>query len=38
MNITHCIGEILSECKIVEVDLKQMGKIFANNHQIIYDP
>ena len=32
------IGDILSEHNIVEVDLHEAGKFFANNGQILYDP
>ena len=32
------IGELLSENNIVEIDLQEMGKFFANNRQVLYDP
>ena len=37
-NILHVIGELLSENNIVEIDLQEMGKFFANNRQVLYDP
>ena len=32
------MGELLSENNIVEIDLQEMGKLFANNRQVLYDP
>lgn len=37
-NIFHVIGELLAENSIVEIDLLDFGKFFANNRQILYDP
>jgi len=37
-NIFHVIGELLSENSIVEIDLQEFGKFFANNRQVLYDP
>ena len=37
-NIIHCTGELLSENKIVEIDLQEMGKFFSNDRQVLYDP
>jgi nucleoid DNA-binding protein len=37
-NIFSVIGELLSENNIVEIDLMDMGKFFANNRQVLYDP
>ena len=37
-NIFHVIGELLSENNIVEIDLGEMGKFFANSRQVLYDP
>ena len=37
-NIFSVIGELLSENNIVEIDLADMGKFFANNRQVLYDP
>jgi hypothetical protein len=37
-NIFHVIGELLFENGIVELDLFEFGKFFANNRQILYDP
>jgi len=30
-NIIHVVGELLAENNIVEIDLEEMGKFFANN-------
>ena len=38
MNTFHVIGELLSESNMAEIDLKDMGKFFANNGQVLYDP
>jgi len=32
------IGELLNENGIVEIDLQEFGKFFANNRQVLYDP
>ena len=37
-NIFHVLGELLYENAVVELDLQEMGKFFANNRQILYDP
>jgi len=37
-NIFSVIGELLSENNIVEIDLMDMCKFFANNRQVLYDP
>lgn len=37
-NLFSVIGELLSENNIVEIDLMDMGKFFANNRQVLYDP
>ena len=37
-NIFHVIGELLAENNIVEIDLQDFGKFFANNRQVLYDP
>jgi len=37
-NIFHVIGELLYENGIVEIDLQEFGKFFANNRQVLYDP
>ena len=37
-NIFSVIGELLSENNIVEIDLGDIGKFFANNRQVLYDP
>jgi len=37
-NITHVLGELLSEGQSVDVDLGEMGKFRSSNRQIIYDP
>jgi len=37
-NIIHVMGELLSENSIVEIDVEDAGKFFANNRQILYDP
>jgi len=37
-NIFQVIGELLSENNIVELDLQEFGKFFANNRQVLYDP
>jgi hypothetical protein len=30
-NIFHVVGELLAENNIVEIDLEELGKFFANN-------
>jgi hypothetical protein len=37
-NIFHVIGELLSENSIVEIDLHEFGKFFAQERQVLYDP
>jgi hypothetical protein len=37
-NIFQVIGELLSENQIIEIDLLEFGKLFANNRQVLYDP
>ena len=37
-NMFMVIGELLSENNIVEIDLMDMGKFFANGRQVLYDP
>ena len=37
-NMFMCIGELLSENNIVEIDMQDMGKFFANGRQVLYDP
>ena len=37
-NIFQVIGELLSENQIIEIDLLEFGKFFANNRQVLYDP
>ena len=34
-NLFHVVGELLSENKIIEIDLGDMGKFFANDRQVL---
>jgi hypothetical protein len=36
-NIFQVIGELLSGNAIVEIDLKDLGKLFAHNKELLYD-
>jgi hypothetical protein len=37
-NIFQVIGELMSENVIVEIDLMELGKFFANNREVLFDP